>query len=120
MAGAVRVKGLKELQRDFRKMGGDLPKLMRAELREVGDIVRDDARSRFASVDARSAAGYRTVVRQRGVAVEQRLRRTTGAHPGYGAMQMREALAPALDDKQGEVVKRVEGMLDNLADRNGF
>jgi hypothetical protein len=120
MAGAVRVKGLKELQRDFRKMSKDLTKELRSELREVGDIVRDDARRRFAGVDARSAAGYRTVVRARGVAVEQRLRRTTGAHPEYGAMQMRQALSPAVDDKQDEVVDRLDEMLGKLAGRNGF
>ena len=108
------------MQRDFRKMSKDLTKELRSELREVGDIVRDDARRRFADVDARSAAGYRTVVRQRGVAVEQRLRRTTGAHPGYGAMQMSQALSPAVDAKQDEVVDRLDGMLDKLAGRNGF
>lgn len=120
MAGTVRVKGLRELQRDFRKMSKDLTRELRSELKEVGNIVRDESRQRFSDIDARSAGGYRTVVRARGVAVEQRLGRTTGLRPDYGALQMRHALMPALDAKQGEVVDRLDRMLDKLAGHNGF
>jgi hypothetical protein len=120
MAGAVRVKGLKEMQRAFRKMDKDLSKELRSELRAAGNIVRDEARSLFSGIDARSASGYRTVVRQRGVAVEQRLPRTTGQHPSYGVLQMTRALEPALDTMQSKVIDRVDQMLDRLGGENGF
>ncbi len=101
-------------------MSKDLTRDLRAELREAGDIVRDESRSRFSGISPRSAAGYRTVVRARGVAVEQRLGRTTGARPDFGALQLRRALNPALEAKTGEVERQLEGMLDRLGSRNGF
>lgn len=101
-------------------MGGQLPRDLRSELREAGNIVRDDARPRFSGVSAKSAAGYRTVVRARGVAVEQRLGRTTGKRPDFGAKQMSEALVPALDAKAGDVENRLDLMLGRLAGENGF
>ena len=58
---------------------------VRQALRDVGDVVRHDAQSSFASVNARSAAGFKTRVSQRGIAVEQSIRKTTGDHPEYGA-----------------------------------
>lgn len=120
MAGAVRVRGLRELQRDFRKMSRELSGDLRSELREAGDIVRDEARHRFAGVSAKSAGGYRTAVRARGVAVEQRLGRTTGKRPDWGAKQMSEALVPALDAKASDVEDRLETMLDRLGSSHGF
>lgn len=120
MASAVRVKGLDELQRAFRQVNKGLAKELRKELREAGNIVRDDAGPRFAKYDAVSAAGYRTKVRQRGVSVEQTLGRTTGRRPDFGALQMRKALEPALDAKQGEVIDQLDGMVDRLASREGF
>lgn len=118
--GTVRVKGLRELQRDFRKMSRELATDLRTELREAGNIVRDDARPRFSGIDSKSAGGYRTVVRARGVAVEQRLGRTTGKRPDFGALQMSRALGPALEAKQGDVVDRLDRMLGDLAGENGF
>jgi hypothetical protein len=120
MADAVRVRGLKELQRAFRMADKALVKELRRELRDAGNIVRDEARSRFSDIDGRSAAGFRTVVRQRGVAVEQRYGRTTGARPDFGALQMRRALEPGLEAKQGEVLDKVDGMLDRIGRDAGF
>ena len=118
MAGAIKVKGLREFQRACNKSSKEVKSGLRRRLRESGDIVRDEARSRFAGIDARSAAGYRTAVRARGVSVEQRLGRTTGRRPDFGALQMRDALVPALDAKSGEVERKLEDMLGDLV--NGF
>ncbi len=89
---------------------------VRAALREAADPVRQDATRRFSVIDERSAAAYRVVVRQRGVAVESRLRKTTGKHPEYGALQMRKALLPALDDNERQIEHRVEHAIDRIAD----
>ena len=120
MAQVVSVNGLAEMQRAFRKLDKGITKEIRGELREAGDIVRDDARPRFAGISAKSAAGFRTVVRQRGVAVEQRHGRTTGKRPDFGALQLRRALVPALDAKEGEVVDQLDGMLGRLGGEAGF
>jgi len=113
-AETVRVKGLRELQRTLRDADKELRLGVRRELREAGEIVRAEAASLFSDHDPRSAAGYKVRVRQRGVAVEQSIGRTTGLRPDYGALQMRDALLPALDAKEEQVVARVELVLDNL------
>jgi len=116
----VRVRGLRELNRAFKQVDADLRKELRRELREAGALVADEARSLFEPVDPASAAGYKVRVRQRGVAVEQSRRRTTGLHPEFGLLQMDRALLPALDDKQDEVVAKVEDILDHVGDAAGF
>lgn len=118
--GTVRVSGLAELNRAFRLADKELAKELRKELRAAGNIVRDESRARFSGVDAASAAGYRTVVRQRGVAVEQSLGRTTGLRADFGALQMRRAIEPALTTKQGEVIDQLDGMLDRIGRTAGF
>lgn len=115
-AGAVRVKGLREFQRACNKADKQTKTGLRARLRDAGDTVRGEASARFAHVDGKSAAGYRVAVRARGVAVEQRLGRTTGRRPDFGAKQMREALVPALEAKRGQVERNLEDMLDDIID----
>lgn len=115
MAAGLRVKGLNGLIRACDKSTKEVKKGTRNALRRAGDIVRVEARERFESVDPRSAAGYRPVVRQRGVSVEQRLGKTTGKRPDFGAKQMREALMPALDAKKNEVEREFENVLDDIA-----
>ncbi len=111
---------MRELQRDFRKIDKGLAKEVRDGLREGGDIVRVEASSRFTRYDARSAAGYKTRVRQRGVAVEQSIGRTTGKRPDFGRLQMDRALEPALEDKRDQVIDSVDKVLGRLAGDNGF
>jgi hypothetical protein len=119
-AGTVRVKGLRELQQDFRKMEGSLRKEVREGLREAAEPVRKQAQALFEPINADSAAGYRVRVRARGVAVEQSRRRTTGRRPDYGRRQMGRALIPALNARQGEVISSLDKMLGRLAGENGF
>lgn len=120
MAGKVHVKGLRETQRAFRQMADDSRKELREGLKKAVDPVRTDAASLFAPINARTAAGFRVAVRARGVSVEQRLKRTTGQHPEYGARQMTEALLPALDRREDRIIDDIEDVLDGLARRNGF
>ena len=118
--GTVRVKGLRETRRAFRKLSKDLDKEVRDGLREAAKPVHEEASNLFARYDADSAGGYRIRVRQRGVAVEQSKRRTTGLRPDYGKLQMRRALIPALDRRQDEVIEGIDKVLDRLAGENGF
>lgn len=112
----VRVNGYREFVRAAKRTSRVAPKEIRDALRDVGEVVRVDAADRFATVDAGSAAGYRVRVRQRGVAVEQSIRRTTGEHPEFGALQMREALIPAGEENSREIDERMQQALEDIAD----
>lgn len=119
-AGTVRVRGLRELQRDFRRISKDLAKEVREGLKAAAEPVRQEAAELFNPVDAHSAAGYRVSVRQKVVTVQQSRRRTTGQHPEYGSLQMRRALIPARSRREDEVVEAVDKVLAKLAGENGF
>ena len=102
------VKGLKDVDKATRKA-------VRDDLRHAGDDVKQGAAARFARYDTRTAAGYRTYVRQRGVSVEQSLRKTTGRHPQFGTLQMVRALIPSLDANEEKTAAAVEESLDRIA-----
>lgn len=96
--------------------GKETKRLVRDELRKAAEPVREEAARRFAPIDVRSAARYGISVRRVGtVAVEQRLRRTTGHHPEFGALQMRRALLPALESNEDKVVAHLDEALERLA-----
>lgn len=117
MAQTVQVKGIRELVRACDAADKETKKLVRGRLREVAEPVLTDARSKLSRYDARSASRLGISVRRVGtVAVEQRLRRTTGAHPQFGALQMAEVLIPALDENADEIEKRFEKALDHIGD----
>jgi hypothetical protein len=113
----LQVHGYRQLMQALARTDKATRKAVRDELRQAGEHVRLEAGARFATTDPRSAAGYRTRVRQRGVAVEQSLRRTTGQHPGYGALQMRRALEPALYSNEARTVREMEQAIDRICDR---
>jgi F0F1-type ATP synthase membrane subunit b/b' len=116
MAGTVRVHGYREFQRAAKNAPKDIKRETRKAFARVGDLVKDEAAQLFESIDARSAAGFKTRVRQRGVAVEQSLRKTTGTRPDFGGTQMRVALVPALEEKEDEVERELEDAIDTVAD----
>lgn len=97
------VRNYKQVAQALARAPKDVKREGRAALRRVGEHVRADAQrgfSQYGDEDHRAShtvagAGYRVSVRQRGVEVDSRLRRTTGAHPEYGAAQMRHGLVPA-------------------------
>lgn len=109
------VQGYAPFQRAIRRADKETRTEVRSALRESGDIVRRDWRERLDPIDAGSAAGLRTRVRTRGISVEQSLRRTTGARPDFGSLQMRRGVA-ALDARQGEVLDAFERGLDDVCD----
>lgn len=116
MAQAIRVRGLRELQRTLQQADKETRKQVRAVLKETGEIVRKEGANRFESIDSGSAHGFKVRVRQRGVSVEQSKRKTTGKRGDYGQLQMRKALDPAVKDKHDEIVREFEQALDKIAD----
>lgn len=116
-ATTIRVEGLSAFLKATDRAGKETKKLVRDRLREVAQPVLQDARAKLARYDARSASRLGISVRRVGtVAVEQRLRRTTGAHPQFGSLQMTEALIPALDENADRIERRFEQALDDIAD----
>ena len=108
------VKGYKEFLRAAKDAGSVTNREVRAAFRRSGEIVRADAAQRLTKYSTTSAAGLKVRVRQRGVAVEQSLRKTTGAHPQYGSLQMRKALLPALARNEPAVEAEFEKALDEV------
>ena len=113
----LRVKGVRELVRAADAAGKETKKLVRDRLRQIAEPVLADARSKLARYDERSASRLGISVRRTGsVSVEQRLRATTGARPDFGALQMREALVPALDENTDRIERDFEQAVDDIAD----
>ena len=120
----VRVKGYKEFLAACDRSGPATKKAVREAFRATGEAVRKDAFHRvttgaFTAREASrfvTASGYKTIVRRRGVSVEQTLRKTTGLHPEYGSWQMRHALIPALSDQDPFLEKELEHAMDEVAD----
>ncbi len=110
------VRGYKPFLKAVRHATPDSRRQVRRAFREVGEIVRVKAEEMFKPYSAVSAAGYKVRVRQRGIAVEQSLRKTTGKRPDYGALQMRNALLPARHDTFEETQVEFEKALDRVAD----
>ena len=115
MADAVRVEGYRELMLALKTADTESRRAVRAELRHAGDKVKQGATDRFDRYDPRSAQGYRVRVRQRGIAVEQSLRRTTGKHPEFGTLQMAKALVPSLEANEEETMRDFDDAFDKIS-----
>jgi hypothetical protein len=114
--GELVVKGYREFMRACAVADKQAKKEVRDVLRGVGEVVRRDATARFSAVSVKSATGYRTAVRTRGVSVEQSLRKTTGRNPGWGKRQMRQALLPSLWSNSERLEREMEHAVDLIAD----
>jgi hypothetical protein len=120
----VVVKGYKELSKAMAQAPKDVKREWRTKMRQVGEDVRADAEQRFSNYGpsqarqshSQSAEGYKVAVRQRGVEVDSRRRKTTGKHPEYGKAQMRHGLIPGLEDNRIRLhVKMVQAMDEVVA-----
>ena len=132
----VRPEGLGELIGALKLLEDGLAVELREGLREGGLIVQEQARrdfirnqgyggsrrSRTRVESARkSAEKFRTYVRSNSlVSVEQTLRKTTGAHPEWGALQMTKGLIPARDETLDRVAERIEFGVGTLIKKHGF
>lgn len=115
------VHGYREFMAATARADRESKKYVRDTFRQVGEVVRVQASARFASTHARTAAGYRVRVRQRGIAVEQSLAKSTGLRPDFGALQMRRALVPSLMSNADTLDRELERALDRVADHfNGL
>lgn len=114
--GELVVKGYREFLRATARADRDIKRMVRRELKEAGEEVRREAVRRFTSESRYTAENFRTVVRVRGVSVEQRLRKVDGQHPQWGALQMTKALIPARSAKYAEILAGFDRATDRIAD----
>lgn len=124
MSEAVRVHGLRELQRDLGKYDRDLKRELRVELKQAAEPVRTSAESMaLANIGKLGPqwARMRIGVTSKLVYVAPRTRRSSGtARPNLAPMLMDRAMQPALDQHSDEVVRSLDQMLDHLGAENGF
>jgi hypothetical protein len=85
-------------------------------MKDVGDVVRADAAGRVAPKNARTAAGYKVSVTQKGVAVYQSVPKTTGTGGSWGVYQMIKVLLPARKAQASEINRKLELAFDRVAD----
>lgn len=117
----VRITGLRETRRAFRKMSGRMDVELRAALREAAWPVARTARSTLAEKYAGASAktiGPRVTVA--GAAVTQRARKVTGKRGDFGALQMTHVMIPALHAHEGEIEDSAAKVIDVLAAIGGF
>lgn len=115
-ADTIVVRGYRELLAACAEAPKELRREVRSILREAGESVRRDATSRFEAYSSVSAHGYRTVARTHGITVDQRLRKVTGRHPEWGALQMRRALLPALHENTERFERDMEHAVELIKD----
>lgn len=108
----IRTRGFRELYRACNAAPADVRAETRKAFFKVGDVVRDNARSRIRQLNPRTARYYRTRVQPSGVKVDSSKRKTTGLRPDWGKTQMRKAMLPALHEEkrvvEQEMIRAVE------------
>ena len=116
-AASVRIHGLRELNRALTNLERkDLGK----ELKEAAEPVVSASRekvTRFRGSSPGTIRAKRTGLR---VFVEQSKAKVTGKRGDFGALQMRTALEPALQENENEVFRNVEQALNRWGREEGF
>lgn len=117
----VRIEGLGETLAAFDALDREIDLGMKAELRQIGDVVSEAAKRNLAHMNTpapdRTVQGIKTRVRQGGrVVSEQSLRKTTGARPDWGEIQMVQGFLPAADEAEPELRKRTEILINRLCE----
>ena len=124
MAGTLVVTGFMEIVAASNALIPAERAAVREALESAGEIVRLAGARDLVAYKAdkygrpqdatRSASGFKVRVRQRGVEVEQSLRKTNGLHPKWGDIQMRHGLLPALYGHIDEITAEVDRAMDKV------
>jgi hypothetical protein len=116
----VRTRGLRELKRDLHKVNREAEKTLNAGLKRAAEPVVDAARAKEGRWAGAKTGTIGPKVTRRGVFVTQRARKVTGLRSDFGALQMREAFIPALEENEKEVERALEHEFDRLLDRSNL
>jgi hypothetical protein len=127
----LQIRGLSALQRDLGKASKTAKKEVRDGLKEIGEIVSDEAKlmaqARGLNKTGTLIRKIVPTVRQQGVFVEAKARKKSKKYPAgyrypavyeYGTRRARPFLEPALERKQAEVERAMEKWLDSFLRKN--
>lgn len=130
----VQMTGLKAFTRDLRKANKALPKKLQAQMKQAGDVVADDARSR-ASWSSRIPGSIRTGASAKGAYIKAggaaaphaAAYETAGQfrHPVFGRdtwveEQGRPFMVPALEARESDIEAAAVAALDAFIADAGF
>jgi hypothetical protein len=114
------VAGLREVNAAFRKIDKKLAVDFGNDLKKAAAPVVEDVKSketRWAGASINTIRAKRSGPR---VFVEQSARKKTGLRADFGALQMRDALEPALEENTNAVFTEVERVLEKYASSADF
>jgi|GEM_PF-2276755 len=129
---SLKVEGLAKLRRDLRAIDKDLGKSLTDHLRDLAREVRDDARS---NLRERSKDPQNRIEKTIKHSVKAKGASVFSDHPGAAVQNYGGTIAPkgtpieikgksymddAVHNRADHVKEQVEGLLDGIADRNGF
>ncbi len=119
MNATVRVYGIQEVNKAFRQIDKSLAGQLGADLKEAAApvVAAAKGKEKWRGASINTIVSRRTGLR---VFVYQNAPKVTGKRGDYGALQMRQALEPALDENADEVYSHVERVLDRYANEAGF
>jgi hypothetical protein len=115
----VRVFGVQETNAAFRRVDRALAAEFGADLKLAAEPVVRAAKAK----EKWQGASIGTIRSRRAgarVYVEQSKAKVTGRRGDYGALQMRDALIPALDENADEIFIAVDHVLNKYANEAGF
>lgn len=118
--GTVHTRGIAELQRDLGKVSREAAKSVRDGMKKAAVPVMLSARSKEGKWRGSKPGTIGIRATGRSVFVTQRARKVTGRRADFGALQMREAFVPALEENENLVERLVERELDHLLDSVGL
>lgn len=116
----VRIRGLRELNRSLQKANKGAAKSVRDGLKEAAWPIVEAAKAKETRWGGASIGTIGPRASVRGVFVTQRARKVTGNRGDFGALQMRQAFIPALEENREEVFVAVEHAIDHLLDAAGL
>lgn len=115
----VRVRGLRETQRALKQLDGSVRKDFRNELKKAAEPVVPAVRSRLARFRGVSMNVSPRVLGAK-VVVRQNAKKVTGLRGDFGAVQMRAAFIPAVEEKAGRVAHEVDNAIGRFIDKAGL
>lgn len=120
MQPAIRITGLREVQRALLRAEVGLRPALRAAFKRVAEPIAAEARGLLAQYPGASVGTIGPRVTLAGVAVTQRAGTVTGAHPQFGELQMTDVMIPALEHHADDVEDGAGDALDALILAAGF
>ena len=124
MPNTVRIKGLRELQRDFKRLSKDLDKEITDELKKAAEPVRSLAEQRILGSLSKMTPAWSIqrvgVSRAKGsVYIAPKPKRGGGTSRAIGGVLLAEMEAAAFE-KEDTVVNALEHMIDRMGNHYGL